>query len=50
MMEIGLEMIEMVTEFKDGRMVPGMRENGKIIRLMEKENFIMLMEMYLKER
>lgn len=30
-------------------MVQDMKENGKIIKLMEKENFSMLIEMYLKE-
>jgi len=44
----GLEIPEMVMVFKDGLMVLDMKVNGKIIKLMEKESFIMLIEMYLK--
>lgn len=34
--------------FKLGQMVQNMKVNGKIIKLMEKENFGMLMAIYLK--
>jgi hypothetical protein len=38
----------MEKEFKHGKMEPDMKEIGKIIKLMEKENFGMLMEMFLR--
>lgn len=36
-------------EYSDGLMVQDMKVNGKIIKLMEKESFITLIEMFLKE-
>jgi hypothetical protein len=50
MMENGFLMTEMDPAFKNGLMEPDMKVNGKIIKLMAKENFIMLMEMSLRER
>lgn len=38
----------MVMEFKYGRMVPNMKEFGKIIKLMDKDVSSMLMVMYMK--
>lgn len=34
-------------EFKNGLMVENMKVFGKIIKQMEKENFIILMEIYM---
>jgi hypothetical protein len=38
---------DMAMEFKFGQTVQSMKGTGKIIKLMEKENFGMLMEMFL---
>jgi len=39
---------DMDSESKFGQMVQNMREYGKIIKQMEKENFGILMEMFMK--
>jgi hypothetical protein len=48
MKENGLEIKEMDMGFIYGLMELDMKANGKIIKLTEKENFIILMVIYLK--
>ena len=39
---------DMVSEFKSGKMVPNIKDNGRIIKLMEKAPFGTLMETFMK--
>lgn len=45
----GLEILEMGLEYRPGPMELNTKENGKIIKLMEKVSFGMLMVIFLKE-
>lgn len=45
----GLVALEMVTESNNGQMELGMKENGRTIELMAKENLLTLTEIYMKE-
>ena len=46
-MENGLEGSEMASEYSNGQMVPGMKDCGKIIELMEKASSLILMETFM---
>ena len=47
--ELGLIIKEKVMVYKYGKMVQNMKENGKIMKLTEKENFIMQMGIIMKD-
>jgi hypothetical protein len=48
MMDNGKEIVVKDMEFKCGQMVQDIKEIGKIIKLMVKENLFMLMEIFIK--